>query len=975
MRMARLIWRKSCAAILCGALVCAMLPSMGFAEGADTSYFCDENGVRCDIPQEMVVTENGSTAWNGGDGDVWYVVTENVEIGERVEVSGAVNLVLCDGVTLTVEKGIHVTGENSLTIYGQEAGDGKLEVKADENQAAIGGNTNEPGGIMTINGGVIDAVGGKKAAGIGGGNCGSGGYIEFAGECTVEADGGEMGGAGIGGGWAGSGGNIVINGCNKIVAKGKGGGSGIGGGQAASGSQNGEEIVIKDGVIYAYGRSGGSGIGGGGSGSAGNIKIYGGQIEATGDYGGAGIGSGYGGAAGGKIVILGGKIVAIGSTNLNEGSAGIGGGNRGAGGSITISGAEVHATGGEGSPAGDGIGNGGGYKGADADVVITDETGCPLIYANSLMGNTEDWCGIIFLGTNGKVYGESVSLQTNLTIDKGQTLEIPDGTTLTVPDDVTLTNYGKINGEGTLLGDVQGNPVSDSIDDGKFLVTLQAEPEDGGAVAGEGKYLPGEEVELTAEPKDGFHFVAWKNGEEPISDKETYSFSVSRDLALTAVFATHVYADTWRSDEDCHWRACACGAIAERANHNGGTATCVEKAECATCGREYGAFGAHELVHHDAVAADCETSGSVEYWHCAVCGKNFADADGKQELESVTIAASGHALAYHERVAPTYSAEGREAHYACAVCGELFLDAAAEQLVSAEALVIPKLERPQNPPTTPSEPEPPALEIAETRHGVVVVSTAHPDYGEVVTIVPQPESGYVVEAVTVTDADGEALAVTALDDGTYQFTQPRGTVEIVVTFVASSEEPVVLPFVDVAAEEWYGDAVATVYAQGLMMGTAEDTFAPELVATRGMVVSILHRLAGSPTVSAEVFEDVTADDWYGQAVAWAASEGIASGTSAETFSPNAAVTREQLAALLCNFAAQQGMDTTARSDLSSFDDAETVSDWAQDAVSWAHAEGLLAGTSATTLSPQGEATRAQLAAMLVRFSDYLENAA
>lgn len=254
-----------------------------------------------------------------------------------------------------------------------------------------------------------------------------------------------------------------------------------------------------------------------------------------------------------------------------------------------------------------------------------------------------------------------------------------------------------------------------------------------------------------------------------------------------------------------------------------------------------------------------------------------------------------------------------------------------------------------------------------------MVSTAQPDYGEVVTIVPQPESGYVVETVTVTDADGEALVVTALEDGTYQFTQPRGTVTINVTFAKKPVEP--LPFVDVAAEEWYGDAVATVYAQGLMTGTAEDTFAPELVATRGMVVSILHRLAGSPTVSAEVFEDVTADDWYGQAVAWAASEGIASGTSAETFSPNAAVTREQLAALLCNFAAQQGVDTTACSDLSNFDDAAAVSDWAQDAVSWAHAEGLLAGTSATTLSPQGEATRAQLAAMLVRFSDYLENAA
>lgn len=973
MRMARWIWKKSCAAVLCGALVCAMLPSMGFAEGADTSYFCDENGVRCDIPQEMVVTENGSTAWNGGDGDVWYVVTENVEIGERVEVSGAVNLVLCDGVTLTVEKGIHVTGENSLTIYGQEAGDGKLEVKADENQAAIGGNPNEPGGIMTINGGVIDAVGGKKAAGIGGGNCGSGGYIEFAGECTVEADGGEMGGAGIGGGWAGSGGNIVINGCNKIVAKGKGGGSGIGGGQAASGSQNGEEIVIKDGVIYAYGRSGGSGIGGGGSGSAGNIKIYGGQIEATGDYGGAGIGSGYGGAAGGKIVILGGKIVAIGSTNLNEGSAGIGGGNRGAGGSITISGAEVHATGGEGSPAGDGIGNGGGYKGADADVVITDETGCPLIYANSLMGNTEDWCGIIFLGTNGKVYGESVSLQTNLTIDKGQTLEIPDGTTLTVPDDVTLTNDGAIVGEGTLLGDVQGNPVSDSIDDGKFLVMLEVEPAGSGMISGAGRYLPEAEIALSAEPAEGFHFVAWKNGDVVFSENAACSFTASEDLVLMAIFAAHDFSEDWQTDADGHWKACACGAIAERANHNGGTATCVEKAECATCGREYGAFGAHELVHHDAVAADCETSGSVEYWHCAVCGKDFADADGGQELESVTIAASGHSLAYHERVAPTYDAEGRTAHYACAACGKLFLDEAAEQPVSAEGLVIPKLERPQNPPVTLSEPESPTLEIAETTHGAVVVSTAQPDYGEVVTIVPQPEPGYMVEAVTVTDADGEALAVTALEDGTYQFTQPRGMVTISVTFAKKPVEP--LPFVDVAAEKWYGDAVAAVYARGLMTGTAEDTFAPELVATRGMVVSILHRLAGSPTVSAEVFEDVTADDWYGQAVAWAANEGIASGTSAETFSPNAAVTREQLTALLCNFVAQQGMDTTARSDLSNFDDAAAVSDWAQDAVSWAHAEGLLAGTSATTLSPQGEATRAQLAAMLVRFSDYLENAA
>lgn len=974
MRMARLIWKKSCVAILCGAFLCAMLPNAGFANDGDVSYEYYEDGIWKTGVQnagEYAVIESvmDCIEWESG----WYVVREGeVANGKRTVVSGDVHLILMNGAELNCRKGIQLNSDSSLSIYSEiNAGDepvGKLTAVGSSpdsddtgHRAGIGGDeTLQHSGDVTIFGGEIFCQGQGRAAGIGGGGMeGDSGTIEILGG-TVEARGDDLGlGAGIGSGGDGNSGNIVI----------------------------GERAIVR-----AFGSGmGGAGIGSGKAGYCTNIEINGGDITATGYNGAAGIGAGAGHRCRDGITITGGHVKATGgSKSEGNGGAGIGGGGGDkfsggfAGGNILISGGYVEAAGGAGSlNDGDGIGNGGGFKGPDPSTFSTGDSGKAIIFASAggesgaaiydqSGKENESWRGIIFENGVGAAYGDQ-TLQEDLTIAKEQSLEIPKGTKLVVPDDVTLTNYGKINGEGTLLGDVQGNPVSDSIDDGKLLVTLAVKPEEGGMVYGEGKYLPGEEVELTAEPKDGFHFVAWKNGEEPIFDKETYSFSVSRDLALTAVFAEHDYADAWRSDEDFHWRACACGAITEREEHSGGTASCAEKAVCETCGEEYGTFGAHELVHHEAVAADCETSGSVEYWHCAVCGKDFADADGERELESVTIAASGHSLAYHERVAPTYSAEGRAEHYACTICGALFLDAAAEQPVSAETLVIPKLERPQNPPATPSEPEAPTLEIAETAHGAVVVSTAHPDYGEVVTIVPQPESGHVVEAVTVTDADGEALVVTALEDGTYQFTQPRGMVTISVTFAKKPVEP--LPFVDVAAEEWYGDAVATVYAQGLMMGTAEDTFAPELVATRGMVVSILHRLAGSPTVSAEVFEDVTADDWYGQAVAWAASEGIASGTSAETFSPNAAVTREQLAALLCNFAAQQGMDTTARSDLSSFDDAETVSDWAQDAVSWAHAEGLLAGTSATTLSPQGEATRAQLAAMLVRFSDYLENAA
>lgn len=974
MRMARLIWKKSCVAILCGAFLCAMLPNAGFANDGDVSYEYYEDGIWKTGVQnagEYAVIESvmDCIEWESG----WYVVREGeVANGKRTVVSGDVHLILMNGAELNCRKGIQLNSDSSLSIYSEiNAGDepvGKLTAVGSSpdsddtgHRAGIGGDeTLQHSGDVTIFGGEIFCQGQGRAAGIGGGGMeGDSGTIEILGG-TVEARGDDLGlGAGIGSGGDGNSGNIVI----------------------------GERAIVR-----AFGGGmGGAGIGSGKAGYCTNIEINGGDITATGYNGAAGIGAGAGHRCRDGITITGGHVKATGgSKSEGNGGAGIGGGGGDkfsggfAGGNILISGGYVEAAGGAGSlNDGDGIGNGGGFKGPDPSTFSTGDSGKAIIFASAggesgaaiydqSGKENESWRGIIFENGVGAAYGDQ-TLQEDLTIAKEQSLEIPKGTTLMVPDDVTLTNNGEIVGEGTLLGDVQGNPVSDSIDDGKFLVTLAVKPEEGGMVYGEGKYLPGEEVELTAEPKDGFHFVAWENGETLISDEATYSMKVSEDLTLTAVFAEHDYADAWRSDEDFHWRACACGAITEREEHSGGTASCAEKAVCETCGEEYGTFGAHELVHHEAVAADCETSGSVEYWHCAVCGKDFADADGERELESVTIAASGHSLAYHERVAPTYSAEGRAEHYACTICGALFLDAAAEQPVSAETLVIPKLERPQNPPATPSEPEAPTLEIAETAHGAVVVSTAHPDYGEVVTIVPQPESGHVVEAVTVTDADGEALVVTALEDGTYQFTQPRGMVTISVTFAKKPVEP--LPFVDVAAEDWYGDAVATVYAQGLMMGTAEDTFAPELVATRGMVVSILHRLAGSPTVSAEVFADVAADDWYGQAVAWAASEGIASGTSAETFSPNAAVTREQLAALLCNFAAQQGMDTTARSDLSSFDDVETVSDWAQDAVSWAHAEGLFAGTSATTLSPQGEATRAQLAAMLVRFSDYLENAA
>ena len=171
-------------------------------------------------------------------------------------------------------------------------------------------------------------------------------------------------------------------------------------------------------------------------------------------------------------------------------------------------------------------------------------------------------------------------------------------------------------------------------------------------------------------------------------------------------------------------------------------------------------------------------------------------------------------------------------------------------------------------------------------------------------------------------------------------------------------------FIDVAPNAWYKDAVQYAYAGGLMTGVSADAFAPEQTTTRAMIVSILARLEGVESAQAAGFADVS-DEWYATAVNWAASAGVVSGTGDGNFSPNAAITREQLAAMLMNYSAWKGEDVSARADLSAYSDQP--SSWAEETMSWAVAEGLISGVTSTELQPQGNATRAQVAAILQRF--------
>lgn len=243
--------------------------------------------------------------------------------------------------------------------------------------------------------------------------------------------------------------------------------------------------------------------------------------------------------------------------------------------------------------------------------------------------------------------------------------------------------------------------------------------------------------------------------------------------------------------------------------------------------------------------------------------------------------------------------------------------------------------------------------------------------GDDVTITVSPDEAYLLDGLTVT-AGGKEVEVKDNGDGTYTFKMPSADAKIVVTFAEDPdwepepEEPA-MPFTDVNENDWFYDVVLYAYDNGLMTGVSATEFAPNQTTTRGMIVSMLARLEGVTSAEDAGFADVAANDWYATAVNWAASVGVVNGYEDNTFRPNAPITREQMAAILYNYADYKGYDVSARADLSDYADAASISSWAEDVLAWANAEGLINGMTATTIDPQGATTRAQTAAMFERF--------
>lgn len=259
------------------------------------------------------------------------------------------------------------------------------------------------------------------------------------------------------------------------------------------------------------------------------------------------------------------------------------------------------------------------------------------------------------------------------------------------------------------------------------------------------------------------------------------------------------------------------------------------------------------------------------------------------------------------------------------------------------------------------------ITIQSSFGGKVTASASQAAQGKVITLTALPNSGYVLKSLTVTTASGTSVPVANQSSGKYTFTMPAAAVTVKAVFAAQETDPG-FPFADVAKGSWYYEGVRYAYENGLMSGTGEGTFSPDLPTSRGMLVTILYRLAGSPAAGSASFTDVVKGQWYADGVAWASANGVVSGYPDGSFRPNDTITREQMAAILYQYARIQGKLDDSRADLSIFSDLDSLSAYAKEPMSWAVAQGLFSGVSADTLAPGGSTTRAQAAVILTAFS-------
>ena len=896
-----------------------------------------------------LITEGSAPAlWNLG----WYVVKDNVTISERITVNGDIHLLLLDGCTLTASQGIAVEGTGSLSIYAQSDGDGMGALVADGwfGNAAIGssvttGTTSVTCGNITIHGGNIKANTASKSAG-----------------------------AAIGGGQGAAGGTVTIYG-GVVEATSGPNSSGIGGGLGAdsgtfSTGENGTAVIHASSIADNDDTSGWSGIIFEGTFG----QVYGNQTLSA-DLT---IPTDLTIPEGATLTIPANTTLTVpeGMTLTNNGT-------------IT----------GEGTLTGNGTLQGTGRITVGSNtfqsLIRLEQQSYELNYGEQLaitgsiasipgakrLSSTDPRTVALFLGekqiataeidesgqfrlrysTKDKVLPMN---QSTLTVKYGGGNLPEASTTVTVtlnPKPVTGTaeNITKGYDGNTATGEfpltIAANDLVNSTDKITATATGSFSQKDVGndlAIEGITVTTAGDDAEwyeVSADGVTGSIIPAQING----------TVTISKDADSRRLTANYDGA----ADVTCQW-------YRDNQPIAGATETTYQPT-AEDVGKEI-------TVMATAVSGDNYT-GSVtsapvtveKLAQAAPAAPEFASASSDSiTLKTVAPNTNGAAAEYSKDGGKTWqdspiftglSPSTRYDFVARYAETTHFLASPASAVATFSTEAVPSV-------TTY------AITVRDTEHGSVRVQPRRAARGSTVTVTVTPDDGYTLDTLTVTDKEGEALSLADKGDGRYTFKMPAGKVCVSATFAKEQQPPAPEPtpsvsdiFIDVAPDAWYVDAVQFAYDEGIMTGTSATTFSPELTATRGMIVAILHRLEGSPVASGDRFTDVGDGDWYAEAVNWAASEGIVNGTSATTFAPNAPITREQLAAILYNYAEYKGMDTSARADLRKYSDAASISSWANDVMQWAVGEELISGVTNDTLVPQGQATRAQVAIIFQRF--------
>ena len=427
----------------------------------------------------------------------------------------------------------------------------------------------------------------------------------------------------------------------------------------------------------------------------------------------------------------------------------------------------------------------------------------------------------------------------------------------------------------------------------------------------------------------------------------------------------HQYAETWDRDGTGHWHECTvCGDKNDSAPHreDEGRVTKEPTLEetglrlfsCQVCGYELRTETLPRLepAHEHEYSADWKRDEMGHWRECLIC---FEKKDaGLHSWDEGRVTTSATASEMGVRT------------YTCTVCAQTrdeSIPATGGGTVSDSGSAGKSY---------------PITVKKGSAGGVIAIAPKWAERGENVSVTVQVTKGYELTGIMVADDRGKAL--TLIEQGTgYTFVMPSSEVTVTAEFhtlppeekrpeYKSNQSPIfVFPFEDVKTDAWYYGTVVDIFKKGLMAGITETRFAPDAFTSRGMVVQALYRIEGEPVTERGSFSDVGNGKYYAGAAAWAAEKGIIEGYGDGTFRPDSFITREELATVLYRYAVYKGYDTMSLNALDQYRDAGQISTYAREAMRWANGTGLLTGRRAEELSPLGNLTRSEMAAVLLRF--------